>query len=67
MERLLVECLNCGHVRALELPKGKVLASGECERCSYVGWAPHAELTEKVRRSLRDVPVAFRGAYRSAA
>jgi len=67
MERLLVECLNCGQVRALELPQGKVLASGECERCSYVGWAPQAEITEAARRMLREVPVVLRPDYRSAA
>ncbi len=53
MERR-VECLSCGHQRAVE---GE---PGECPRCSYLGWAPVDDLTEALRRRLRGQPVSLR-------
>jgi len=42
----MVECLSCGKRR--EDP------GVECPRCAYVGWAPAEDLTERLRRRLRD-------------
>jgi hypothetical protein len=42
----MVECLNCGMRRTLP--------EAECPRCTYVGWAWVAELSETLRRSLRE-------------
>jgi len=42
----MVECLNCGKRR--EKPET------ECPRCAYVGWAPVEDLTERLRRRLRE-------------
>jgi uncharacterized protein CbrC (UPF0167 family) len=42
----MVECLNCGqHRRHPE---------HECARCGYVGWAFVADLTDAMRRRLRE-------------
>jgi hypothetical protein len=54
-----VECLSCGCVRGV-IDDGHILATGACPRCGYVGWAHVAELTERDRRELRDVPVPLR-------
>jgi Zn ribbon nucleic-acid-binding protein len=57
MERFLVECLGCGHRRrAEEDPVSRHVAAGECSRCGYVGWATPADLSELVRRALREFP-----------
>jgi len=37
--------------------------AGECGRCDYVGWASVADLTEKIRRVLRDRPPERRRLY----
>jgi primosomal protein N' len=42
----MVECLNCG--------KHRNVPEHECPRCSYVGWAMVEELTETLRRQLRE-------------
>ena len=42
----MVECLNCG--------KRRDKAEDECQRCSYVGWALVEDLTETLRKQLRD-------------
>jgi hypothetical protein len=42
----MVECLNCG--------KRRDVPENECPRCSYVGWAFVEELTETLRRRLRE-------------
>jgi hypothetical protein len=42
----MVECLNCGKRR--EVPEH------ECPRCTYVGWAPVEDLSERLRRRLRE-------------
>jgi hypothetical protein len=54
-----VECLNCGYRRAARAdgPHG---AHDECPRCRYVGWASSAELSERTRRLLRELPVGRR-------
>ena len=39
------------------------LQQGECPRCSYVGWAESAVLTETLRRDLRERPVEARRIY----
>jgi ribosomal protein L37E len=56
METLTVECLRCGQRREVE-PHHE----GECSRCGYVGWARESELTELVRRAIRERPPEFRG------
>ena len=53
----VVECLHCGSQRSLD--KGAHDA-GECPRCRYVGWAFSAELTERSRKLLREVPLERR-------
>ena len=57
-ERLTVECLRCGDTREVHLRD-----TGECQRCEYVGWALVAELTEKLRRVLRERPPERRRLY----
>ena len=57
-EKLTVECLRCGDTREV---RGR--DTGECERCEYVGWALVAELTEKLRRVLRERPPERRRLY----
>ena len=52
-----VECLNCGHRRAVREDKIRS-ALDECPKCRYVGWASSAELSERTRRLLRERPVA---------
>jgi hypothetical protein len=48
----MVECLNCGEQR--ERPEH------ECPRCEYVGWAHAEDLTESLRKRLRDRPLSDR-------
>jgi Zn ribbon nucleic-acid-binding protein len=57
MNRVLVECLGCGERRrvARDESSGHV-EGGECLRCGYVGWATPADLSELVRRALREFP-----------
>jgi len=55
VDRLTVECLGCGERRRVANGSGSVEA-GECARCGYVGWATPADLSELVRRALRDFP-----------
>ena len=57
-ERLTVECLRCGETRNVHARD-----TGECGRCEYVGWALVAELTEKLRRLLRERPPERRRLY----
>jgi hypothetical protein len=42
----MVECLNCG--------KRRDNSEYECPRCAYVGWAFVEELSESLRKRLRD-------------
>ena len=44
----------------LTLPEGKVVASCECPRCGYLGWARAGELSENTRRLLRERPLPER-------
>jgi hypothetical protein len=57
-ETLTVECLRCGDTRVVTARD-----TGECERCEYVGWAVVAELTETLRRVLRERPPERRRLY----
>ncbi len=59
MDGLTVECLRCGRRRTAERAARHVDA-GECPLCGYVGWAASVELTETMRRQLRDRPVERR-------
>lgn len=52
-----VECLSCGQTRELVPREGHVVDSSDCRRCGYLGWAPAGELTEPVRRALRERPL----------
>jgi hypothetical protein len=63
METLLVECLRCGDVRQVPAREGHNVDAGECTRCDYVGWASVADLTEKLRRLLRERPPERRRLY----
>jgi hypothetical protein len=63
MERLTVECLRCGHTREVHARADAHIDGGECDRCEYVGWALVADLTEKIRRILRERPPERRRLY----
>jgi len=63
MEMLSVECLRCGEVRSVPGQAGPHVHPGDCARCEYVGWALVADLTEKVRRILRERPPERRRLY----
>jgi transcription elongation factor Elf1 len=63
MATLPVECLRCGHVRQVSGRAGEKVNAGECDLCEYVGWALVADLTEKVRRVLRERPPERRRLY----
>jgi len=63
MDTLLVECLRCGDVRQVAAQQGEHVRAGECGRCDYVGWASVADLTEKLRRVLRERPPERRRLY----
>jgi Zn ribbon nucleic-acid-binding protein len=54
-----VECLGCGYRRVVGSFQHH-LALDECPKCGYVGWASTAELTEPMRRLLRERPLAGR-------
>ena len=58
-ETLTLECLRCGATRDARRAWGHVDA-GECPRCQYVGWARSRELSESVRRLLRERPLERR-------
>jgi len=63
MERLTVECLRCGDTREVRARMDAHVDAGECDRCEYVGWALVADLTEKLRRMLRERPPERRRLY----
>ena len=63
METLSVECLRCGQVRQISERPGVNVDAGECDVCEYVGWAFAADLTEKIRRVLRERPPERRRLY----
>jgi hypothetical protein len=54
-----VECLSCGYRRAVREGERRS-ALDECPRCRYVGWAASAELSEGMRRLLRERPLEQR-------
>jgi Zn ribbon nucleic-acid-binding protein len=56
MDHVTVECLGCGERRRVEGDESGHVQAGECSRCGYVGWAKPADLSELVRRALRDFP-----------
>ena len=53
-EMLDVECLSCGEPRRLARRPERRLREATCPRCDYAGWAPAADLTERMRRALRE-------------
>jgi hypothetical protein len=55
-EKHAVECLRCGNFWTVERARTERLEPGECHRCGYVGWALAADLSEPVRRTLRERP-----------
>lgn len=59
METLSVECLRCGDRHDVRL-QGRRARVGECPRCGYLGWARTEELTETLRRVIRERPVELR-------
>ena len=59
MAWLRVECLRCGETRELRLA-ARHLDTGECPRCTYVGWAASEDVTEDTRKVLRDRPLERR-------
>ena len=63
MDALMIECLRCGDVRQVPAREDAHVDAGECGRCDYVGWASVADLTEKLRRLLRERPPERRRLY----
>jgi hypothetical protein len=63
MERLTIECLRCGEVREVAPRAGENIHAGACGRCDYVGWALVADLTERLRRLIRERPPERRRLY----
>jgi ribosomal protein S27AE len=63
MQTLTVECLRCGETRHVHARSGTHVDTGQCGRCEYVGWALVAELTERLRRVLRERPPERRRLY----
>ena len=63
MDTLMIECLRCGDVREVPEREDAHVDAGECKRCDYVRWASVADLTEKLRRLLRDRPPERRRLY----
>ena len=66
MQRLEVECLQCGKHRKLARRPWRCTDESACPRCSYVGWAPADDLTERARRVLRDRTIEDRAHLRVA-
>jgi hypothetical protein len=60
VETFRVECLSCGARRVVVGGHHHHVDPGECHRCGYVGWAMSDELTNAVRRQLRDRPIERR-------
>jgi len=60
-EKHAVECLRCGTFRTIERERTARLDPGECAKCGYLGWALVADLSEPVRRTLRERPPERRG------
>lgn len=58
-----VECLACGTRRVLVSDAHSHLATGECPRCGYVGWAQPGDLNESSRRALRERPLELRSLH----
>jgi hypothetical protein len=59
-EKHAVECLHCGTFRTVERERTQRLDPGECATCGYLGWALVADLTEPVRKILRERPPELR-------
>ena len=59
-EKHAVECLHCGTFRTVERERTQRLDPGECATCGYLGWALVADLTEPVRKTLRERPHELR-------
>jgi ribosomal protein S27AE len=57
---LTVECLRCGRSRPFTPGPRRNEESGSCPRCGYVGWAYSADLSERTRRLVRDLPLERR-------
>ena len=55
-EKHAVECLRCGTFRTVERERTQGLDPGECAKCGYLGWALVADLSESVRKNLRERP-----------
>jgi hypothetical protein len=60
VESYRVECLSCGARRIVVSGEHHHDDPGECQRCGYVGWAMSDELTNAVRRQLRERPLPRR-------
>jgi len=60
MASLTVECLRCGAERVLFAASHERLDGGECPRCDYVGWVPSNDMSEALRRRIRERPPEHR-------
>jgi len=59
-EKHAVECLHCGTFRTVERERTQRLDPGECAQCGYLGWALVADLSDPVRKTLRERPPELR-------
>ena len=55
-----VECLSCGQQRSYTPGPWRFQEAGECPRCHYVGWAFVEDISESLRRVLRERPPEYR-------
>lgn len=60
VETITVECLQCGQARAFAPGRWREDEAGDCPRCEYVGWAYSKDLSERMRKLFRDLPVERR-------
>ena len=60
MDACRVECLRCGEQHFLPRSSFRLLQQADCPRCGYVGWARSSDVTEPLRRALRERPVEAR-------
>jgi len=55
-----VECLRCGKSRLFSPGPRRNEEAAECPRCQYVGWAYSTDLSERMRKLVRELPPEHR-------
>ena len=59
-EKHAIDGLHCCTFRPIPRARTQRLDAGECARCGYLGWALVADLSEPVRKNLRERPPELR-------